>query len=157
MRIDAPPEKIQRLIELRQRKAALAASRSESVVAKYHDDPAGFVTDCIRWKPGQAPTAYQLRNLSLLVEHRRLAVRGPHGLGKTTSNAWAEDVIAAKRVGREWAQNRARRRTPTETGAPAPARRRVPADKGAQLPQGVKSRLPTGPAPRGRRVSARVA
>src|SRR5262245_35243733 len=57
-------------------------------VLAYRDDPAGFVQDCIRWEPGKGATGYQLDNMRSLVEHKRVAVRGPHGLGKTTTNAW---------------------------------------------------------------------
>jgi hypothetical protein len=57
-------------------------------VLAYRDDPAGFVEDCIRWEPGRGATDYQLRNLAALPVHKRVAVRGPHGLGKTAENAW---------------------------------------------------------------------
>jgi hypothetical protein len=57
-------------------------------VGVYYDDPVGFVRNCVRWDAGRGPTAYQERNMRLLVENGRVAVRGPHGLGKTTSNAW---------------------------------------------------------------------
>lgn len=58
-------------------------------VLRYRDDPAGFVANCIRWSHGRGPTPYQLANLTALAEHKRVAVRGPHGLGKTAENAWA--------------------------------------------------------------------
>lgn len=58
-------------------------------VLQYRDDPAGFVKNCIKWKPGREPTEYQLRNLNSLVTEHRVCVCGPHGLGKTTTNAWA--------------------------------------------------------------------
>jgi hypothetical protein len=57
-------------------------------VLAYRDDPAGFVQDCIRWEPGRGATDYQLDNLRALPVHKRVAVRGPHGLGKTAENAW---------------------------------------------------------------------
>jgi hypothetical protein len=57
-------------------------------VLAYRDDPAGFILDCIRWEYGKGPTDYQLGNVSALVDHKRVAVRGPHGLGKTAENAW---------------------------------------------------------------------
>lgn len=57
-------------------------------VEAYYDDPVGFVHNCIRWDKGKGPTTYQERNMRLLIENGRLAVRGPHGLGKTTTNAW---------------------------------------------------------------------
>lgn len=73
-------------------------------VQDYHDDPAGFVQDCINWKRGHGPTSYQLRNLQKLADHRRLAVRGPHGLGKTAQNAWVVLWFALTRdaAGEDW-------------------------------------------------------
>ena len=73
-------------------------------VLAYHDDPAGFVTDCIRWEPGHAPTAYQLAALRSLPEHRRLSVRGPHGLGKTAMHSWSVLWFALTRdaAGEDW-------------------------------------------------------
>jgi hypothetical protein len=56
-------------------------------VLAYHDDPAGFVTDCIHWPPGQGPASYQLQIMRALVDHGRVAVRAPHGVGKTTTLA----------------------------------------------------------------------
>ncbi len=56
--------------------------------ARYRNDPAGFVADCFTWKDGECPTAYQREILSALSEHRRVAVRGPHGLGKSALAAW---------------------------------------------------------------------
>lgn len=66
--------------------SALLSQPDRSVLA-YYDDPAAFTRDCICWAPGKGLTAYQEHNLGLLVEHGRLAVRGPHGLGKTATNA----------------------------------------------------------------------
>lgn len=52
-----------------------------------YDDPVGFATDCIRWPSGQGLTDYQAETLAAVPEHRRVAERGPHGLGKTTTAA----------------------------------------------------------------------
>jgi len=60
----------------------------KAAVLDYYDDPAGFVRDCFKWPEGKGPTAYQLRNLDALIKHGRIAIRGPHGLGKTATNAW---------------------------------------------------------------------
>lgn len=73
----------------------LAARRFERSGAElYLYDPVGFARDCILWP--QAPdgeqsglTDYQNEVLTKLVERRRVAVRGPHGLGKTTTKAIA--------------------------------------------------------------------
>lgn len=50
-------------------------------------DPVAFARECIEWKPGEFLTDYQEDIMALLSQHRRLAVRGPHGLGKTTTAA----------------------------------------------------------------------
>jgi hypothetical protein len=57
-------------------------------VEGFYDDPAGFVRECIRWSEGEGPTDYQEESMRKLVEHGRLSERGPHGLGKTSKNAW---------------------------------------------------------------------
>lgn len=77
--------------------------RSE-FVDRYHDRPDLFVLECIEHKADEGPTDYQLDNLRLLVEHGRLAVRGPHGLGKTTVEAWAILWFALTRdlAGEDW-------------------------------------------------------
>ncbi|MCJ7830935.1 MAG: hypothetical protein MUP86_00205 [Dehalococcoidia bacterium] len=51
----------------------------------YVDDPVRFVREILRGDP--AP--YQSETLVELVRRRRVAVRGPHGLGKTAEAAWA--------------------------------------------------------------------
>ena len=50
---------------------------------KYRDDPVGFARDCIKWEKGDGLAPYQEEILSLIPQERRVAVRGPHGLGKT--------------------------------------------------------------------------
>lgn len=55
----------------------------------YLDDPVAFVHDCFLWEGNKKPTTYQDEILSLLVSHRRVSVRGPHGLGKTALASWA--------------------------------------------------------------------
>jgi hypothetical protein len=73
-------------------------------VLAYRDDPAGFVNDCIKWEHGKGPTPYQLTNLRAIPEHKRVAVRGPHGLGKTAENAWVVLWFALTRdaEGADW-------------------------------------------------------
>lgn len=68
----------------------LAASRFERQgAARYLYDPVGFARDCIDWtaakSEGLAP--YQAAAMQDLVEARRLAVRAPHGTGKTGMGA----------------------------------------------------------------------
>lgn len=61
----------------------LAARAARARLARYREDPALFVRECIDWEPGEGPTDYQLEILQELPRRRRVAVRGPHGLGKT--------------------------------------------------------------------------
>jgi len=69
---------------------------------RYWADPAGFVANCINWPSGQSPAPYQLEVLQMLVDHRRVSVRGPHGLGKTTVAAMSILWFALTRDGRDW-------------------------------------------------------
>lgn len=57
-------------------------------MAKYGQDLAGFVEDCIIFDIGDGPTSYQKRILVGFPSWGRTAVRGPRGLGKTTLAAW---------------------------------------------------------------------
>src|SRR5690348_16488938 len=54
----------------------------------YYDRPDAFVLEGIRWPAGQGPTPHQLVWLRKLVSEKRLSARGPHGIGKTSFNAW---------------------------------------------------------------------
>lgn len=63
-------------------------------VLAYHDDPAGFARDCIMWPKGRrtgklgGPLSYQEECMQALVEHGRVAVRGPRKLGKSAQMSW---------------------------------------------------------------------
>lgn len=57
--------------------------------AAYYDDPVGFARDCIDWRGKGGLTEYQEEVLGKLVTEHKVAVRGPHGLGKTTEAAIA--------------------------------------------------------------------
>jgi hypothetical protein len=61
---------------------ARSRKRSRRVLA-YMYDPVGWARDCIAWEDGEGLTAYQADTLGALPQKRRVAVRGPHGLGKT--------------------------------------------------------------------------
>jgi hypothetical protein len=70
--------------------------------AAYLHDPLGFVDNCVRFPAGHdgepgGLTPYQRENFQQLEQQRRLAVRGPHGLGKTTTNALAVHWFALTR------------------------------------------------------------
>lgn len=55
---------------------------------RYRHDPEGFARDCIDWRD-DALTDYQAGILRNMIEYRREAARGPHGNGKTTTEALA--------------------------------------------------------------------
>jgi len=54
----------------------------------YGNDPARFVHECFHWPEGKGPTAYQHEVLTELPIRRRIAMRGPHSLGKTALASW---------------------------------------------------------------------
>lgn len=67
-------------------------------------DPVGWSRQFVYWRDGQALAGYQDEILDGLVTHRRIAVRGPHGLGKTADNALALLWFATTRdaAGIDW-------------------------------------------------------
>lgn len=66
----------------------VAASRfAPNPANRWMYDPATWARECVMWPPGQAPTPYQDRIMTALADHHRVAVRGPHGMGKTTTAA----------------------------------------------------------------------
>jgi hypothetical protein len=71
---------------------------------KYYSDPIGFARNCIAWPAGKALTFYQEEILGEIPIKKRVAVRGPHGLGKTTTIAIAILWFALTReaAGRDW-------------------------------------------------------
>ena len=77
--IQAPLDRLRYLRELQQR-----ASRIKKGVARYYDDPLAFAADCIRWPDNDGLTEYQQEVIGELPSRKREAVRGCHGLGKTT-------------------------------------------------------------------------
>src|ERR1700733_14168029 len=62
-----------------QRKSA----KIKHVVAQYYDDPIAFTRDCVNWG-GSGLVEYQEDVIDTLARCKRVAVRGPHGLGKST-------------------------------------------------------------------------
>jgi hypothetical protein len=68
-------------------------------LARYRADPALFVAEGIAWGPDEGPADYQLEILRELAQRRRVAVRGPHGLGKSGVAAWAILWFALTRDG----------------------------------------------------------
>ena len=73
-------------------------------VAKYYDDPLGFAADCIDWRGGDGLALYQQDIITTLHRDHRIAVRGPHGLGKSAIGAIAVLWFALTRdaAGVDW-------------------------------------------------------
>lgn len=53
-------------------------------VRRWMYDPVAWATECIQWPEGGGLSPYQAEVLSELPQRRRIALRGPHGLGKST-------------------------------------------------------------------------
>lgn len=69
----------------------------------YRYDPVGFVFDCFDWsRMKDRPTNYQIQIMERLVQHTRVAVRGPHGLGKTALASWIVLWFGLTREGLDW-------------------------------------------------------
>jgi hypothetical protein len=81
-------ERLERLRHLRELKLRALPDPSSAAVRWLHD-PAAFAQEAITWPAGQGLTVYQAEILRQLPIRRRLAIRGPHGLGKTAVNAIA--------------------------------------------------------------------
>ena len=54
----------------------------------YVHDACAFIHDCVKFPRDEEPTQYQAEILSELPARGRVAVRGPHGIGKTALAAW---------------------------------------------------------------------
>jgi len=67
--------------------------------AKYRDDFAGFVRECISWGKDEGPSDYQEEIAEKISEVDRVSARGPHGLGKTALMAMAVLWFALTRDG----------------------------------------------------------
>ncbi len=73
---------IERLRLARGLKQREQASQSEDV-RRYLDDPVGWIRRYVAWPTGEALADYQEEVVGELPRRKRVAVRGPHGLGKT--------------------------------------------------------------------------
>lgn len=51
---------------------------------RYWSDPAGWAMDNVRWSIGQGLTGYQKRLMNRIPQDKRVAIRGPRRLGKST-------------------------------------------------------------------------
>lgn len=72
---------LKRLAELKAADAEAAAAEAR----RWLHDPAGWSRECIRWPAGRSNAPYQSEVMAELIERKRIAVRGPHGLGKSTT------------------------------------------------------------------------
>lgn len=87
-------EKARRLLE--------RVAPNRTFTTTYRNDPVAFVHDCIKWRDDKGPAPYQSEVLAWLPEYKRVAVRGPHGLGKSATKAWAILWFALTRDGEDW-------------------------------------------------------
>jgi hypothetical protein len=95
-----PPEiKAQLLAQINEQ---LARTVGAAFKRKYRNDRVAFIHDCIDWREGEQPAKYQDDIFGALDEHRRVAVRGPHGIGKTAIAALAVLHFALTRDGEDW-------------------------------------------------------
>ena len=78
LQIQAPPDRLRYLLDLQRR-----AAKIKHGIARYYDDPVGFARDCIDWGDSDGLTEYQEEILDGIPRRKRVAVRGPHGLGKS--------------------------------------------------------------------------
>lgn len=98
---DAPMDEVlPRLQRLRELKALQRSTRPK-LLAVYRSDPPAFVSDLVE---GCHLTKYQEEILGELPQRARVAVRGPHGLGKTTMESLALLWFALTRddAGDDW-------------------------------------------------------
>lgn len=95
--------KLARLAAIRQ----LYARQNEAAKARvehYMHDAAAWAQDHIDWPEGETLAPYQADTLRQIVPRKRVAVRGPHGLGKSTMMAITVLWFACTReaAGRDW-------------------------------------------------------
>ena len=68
----------------------------------YYNDFVALIHDCFNWRDGEHPTFYQDEILSEFLNNKRVAVRGPHGLGKTAMAAWLILAFCLTRDGEDF-------------------------------------------------------
>jgi hypothetical protein len=75
-----------------------------SPLGGYLYDPVAFVHDCVNFPKNGSTTEYQDRTLAELYQYKRLAERGCHGLGKTTTEALAviHFAVVNDALGYDW-------------------------------------------------------
>jgi hypothetical protein len=98
--INSKPAAPVSVVQLAARQLAQAAAVRH--LRRYREAPALFVQECFTWEAGEGPTSYQLEILEQLPKRRRVAIRGPHGLGKTALASWVILWFALTRDGEDW-------------------------------------------------------
>lgn len=96
-----------RLVELREKRDLvdrLERGRNRARLEHYARNPSAWVPDSIDWPRRRAVAPYQLEALQSLADNHRFALRGPRGLGKTTTAALAVLWFALTReyLGLDW-------------------------------------------------------
>lgn len=69
---------------------------------KYYMRPDLFVKDCFVWGQNEGPAEHQIDALKRLITYNRLAMRGPHGMGKTAFASWCIWWFSLTRDGEDW-------------------------------------------------------
>lgn len=77
--IQVQMDRLARLKEMKESEREAEAAEAR----RYMYDPVGWINRYLLWQPGQDLTPYQAEILVALVERKRAAARGPHGLGKS--------------------------------------------------------------------------
>ncbi|MEC3995007.1 hypothetical protein VSR01_16300 [Actinacidiphila sp. DG2A-62] len=68
-------------------RAAQHRRKVTNTAVRYLNDPVAFSREVIRWGPDESLAPYQEDTMAALPVKRRVAVRGPHGLGKSATAA----------------------------------------------------------------------
>jgi len=99
----SPQARAKAALELRRREeSGELVDKYESFKDAYWSNPVGFARDCIDWRSDGGLAVYQEDAISHLPEQKRVTVRGPHGLGKTTIAAIIILWFALTRDGKDW-------------------------------------------------------
>lgn len=92
------------LIAKRQQVDRIERRRNRGQLEYYAQNPAAWVADSVEWPRRRAVAPYQLESLQALADNHRFALRGPRGLGKTTTASLAVLWFALTReyLERDW-------------------------------------------------------
>lgn len=111
--VDGPPVQDEAVEALKHKLAQLRRARDLKVAERewqakegrrWLDDPVGWIERHFNWDDGEGLTEYQAEVVGMLPSKKRVAVRGPHGLGKTGMAAmvvlWF--AITREQAGLDW-------------------------------------------------------